>query len=86
MRKKQGKAYCYCTKKRATIDIFILELASSFIQRFVYRHFGGKRFFLMAPIHHHFEKQGIPDSRIIIRFWIAAILCALIGIATLKIR
>ena len=66
--------------------IFILELASSFIQRFVYRHFGGKRFFLMAPIHHHFEKQGIPDSRIIIRFWIAAILCALIGIATLKIR
>ena len=66
--------------------VFILELASSFIQRFVYRHFGGKRFFLMAPIHHHFEKKGIPDSKITIRFWIFAVLCALIGLATLKLR
>ena len=66
--------------------IFIAELASSFIQRFVYRHFGGKRFFLMAPIHHHYEKKGIPDSRIIVRFWIIAILCALIGLGLLKLR
>ena len=66
--------------------IFIAELASSFIQRFVYRHFGGKRFFLMAPIHHHYEKKGIPDSRIIVRFWIIAVLFALIGLGMLKLR
>ena len=66
--------------------VFIAELASSFIQRFVYRHFGGRRFFLMAPLHHHFEKQGMPDSRIVVRFWIAAVLCALLGLASLKLR
>jgi len=47
---------------------------------------GGKRIFLMAPLHHHYEKKGIPDSRITIRFWIIAILFAMIGLATLKIR
>ena len=66
--------------------VFIAELCSSFIQQKYYRYTKGKRFFLMAPLHHHYEKQGIPDSRIIIRFWIAALLCALIGLATLKIR
>lgn len=66
--------------------VFIAELASSFIQRFVYRHFGGKRFFLMAPIHHHFEKMGVPDSRIVVRFWIVAILCALLGLVMMKLR
>ena len=66
--------------------VFIAELGSSFIQQKYYRYTKGKRFFLMAPLHHHYEKQGIPDSRIIIRFWIAALLCALIGLATLKIR
>ena len=66
--------------------IFIAELASSFIQRFVYRHFNGKRFFLMAPIHHHYEKQGIPDSRIIVRFWIIGMICALVGLGLLKLR
>ncbi len=40
----------------------------------------------MAPLHHHYEKKGIPDNQITIRFWIAAILFALIGLATLKIR
>ena len=66
--------------------VFIAELGSSFIQRFVYRHFGGRRFFLMAPIHHHYEKQGIPGSRIIVRFWIIAVLCALLGLGLLKLR
>ena len=66
--------------------VFIAELASSFIQRFVYRHFNGRRFFRMAPIHHHFEKLGIPDSRIIVRFWIIAVICALIGLGMLKLR
>ena len=40
----------------------------------------------MAPIHHHFEKKGIPDSRIIVRVWIIAILCALLGLGMLKVR
>ena len=66
--------------------VFIIELGSSFIQQKYYRLTGGKRIFLMAPLHHHYEKKGIPDSRITIRFWIIAILFALIGLATLKIR
>ena len=66
--------------------VFIIELASSFIQQKYFRLTGGKRIFLMAPLHHHYEKKGIPDSRITIRFWIIAILFALIGLATLKIR
>ena len=36
--------------------------------------------------HHHFEKQGITDSRIVVRFWIAAVVCALLGLASLKLR
>ena len=66
--------------------VFMTELASSFLQRFVYRHFSGKRIFLMAPIHHHYEKQGIPDSKIIVRFWIVAMICALLGLGLLKLR
>ena len=46
----------------------------------------GKRFFLMAPIHHHFEKKGWSESKIVVRFWIVAILMALISLLTLKIR
>ena len=66
--------------------VFIVELASSLIQQIYFRHTGGKRIFLMAPLHHHYEKKGIPDSQITIRFGIVAILFALIGLATLKIR
>ena len=66
--------------------VFIIELASSFIQQKYYRLTGGKRIFLKAPLHHHYEKKGIPDNQITIRFWIVAILFALIGLATLKIR
>jgi phospho-N-acetylmuramoyl-pentapeptide-transferase len=46
----------------------------------------GKRVFLMAPIHHHFEKKGWPEPRIIVRFWIISILLALISLASLKVR
>ena len=46
----------------------------------------GKRIFQMAPLHHHFEKKGWPESTIVIRFWIIAIVLALLGLATLKIR
>ncbi len=46
----------------------------------------GKRVFRMAPIHHHFELIGWPESKIIIRFWIAAIVFALFSLSTLKLR
>ena len=46
----------------------------------------GKRVFLMAPIHHHFEKKGWGEAQIVIRFWIIALILALIGLATLKLR
>jgi len=46
----------------------------------------GKRIFLMAPIHHHFEKKGWPESTVVIRFWIISIILAMIGLATLKLR
>jgi phospho-N-acetylmuramoyl-pentapeptide-transferase len=45
-----------------------------------------KRIFLMAPIHHHFEKMGWPESTVVIRFWIVAAMLALIGLSTLKLR
>jgi phospho-N-acetylmuramoyl-pentapeptide-transferase len=47
---------------------------------------GGKRFFGMAPLHHHFEKKGWSEPTIVIRFWIIAVIFALIGISTLKLR
>ena len=46
----------------------------------------GKRFFLMAPIHHHFQKKGWPETKVVLRFWILSLLCALIGLGTLKLR
>jgi phospho-N-acetylmuramoyl-pentapeptide-transferase len=46
----------------------------------------GRRIFLMAPLHHHFQKKGFPESKIVIRFWIVAILLAVISIVTLKVR
>jgi phospho-N-acetylmuramoyl-pentapeptide-transferase len=47
---------------------------------------GGKRIFRMAPLHHHFELKGIPESKIIIRFWILSILLCFMALATLKLR
>jgi phospho-N-acetylmuramoyl-pentapeptide-transferase len=46
----------------------------------------GRRVFLMAPIHHHFEKKGWAEPKIIVRFWIISILLALIGLSSLKLR
>jgi phospho-N-acetylmuramoyl-pentapeptide-transferase len=46
----------------------------------------GRRIFRMSPIHHHFELVGWAESKIIVRFWILAILCALLGLSTLKLR
>jgi phospho-N-acetylmuramoyl-pentapeptide-transferase len=55
--------------------------------KYTARKFGaGRRIFRMAPIHHHFEKAGWAESKVVIRFWILGILCAMVGFSTLKIR
>ena len=46
----------------------------------------GKRFFRMAPIHHHFQKLGWPETKVVLRFWVISLMCALTGLATLKLR
>ena len=65
--------------------LFVLETVSVIIQVLSFK-LTGKRIFKMAPIHHHFEKKGWAESTIVIRFWIIAIILALIGLATLKLR
>lgn len=66
--------------------IFVVESLSSIIQVYYFKATGGKRFFRMAPIHHHFEKGGVPETTIVVRFWIVSILLAIISFAILKIR
>ncbi|WP_203073815.1 phospho-N-acetylmuramoyl-pentapeptide-transferase [Falsiroseomonas ponticola] len=65
--------------------LFVVETVSVIIQVFWYKR-TGKRVFLMAPLHHHFEKKGWAEPTIVIRFWIIAMVLALIGLSTLKIR
>jgi phospho-N-acetylmuramoyl-pentapeptide-transferase len=65
--------------------IFVIEFLSVIIQRYSFR-WTGKRVFAMAPIHHHFEKKGWPESRVTVRFWIISIILALVAIASLKVR
>jgi len=65
--------------------LFVLETVSVIIQVASFK-LTGKRIFKMAPIHHHFEKKGWAESTIVIRFWIIAIILALVGLATLKLR
>ena len=65
--------------------LFVIEAASVMIQ-VAYFKATGKRIFLMAPIHHHFEKLGWAESTVVIRFWIVAAMLALIGLSTLKLR
>ena len=71
--------------------VFVMEAVSVMLQvgvyKFTARRSGeGRRVFLMAPIHHHFEKLGWPESKVVIRFWILGILCAMVAVSTLKIR
>lgn len=65
--------------------VFVLEAVSVITQVVSFKLFG-KRVFLMAPIHHHFEKKGWPEPRIIVRFWIVSILLALLALSSLKLR
>ena len=65
--------------------LFVIETLSVIIQVLFFK-ITGKRVFLMAPIHHHFEKLGWSESQIVIRFWIIAVILAALGMATLKLR
>jgi len=71
--------------------VFVVEIFSSFIQRYYFKYtrirFGqGKRIFLMAPIHHHFQKKGWTETQVVTRFWLIGAMLAAMGLATLKLR
>ncbi len=65
--------------------VFVMETVSVILQVASYK-LTGRRIFRMAPIHHHFELQGWPEPRVIVRFWIITVILVLIGLASLKIR
>ena len=65
--------------------LFVIEALSVSIQVIFFK-FTKKRFFLMAPLHHHYEKKGIPEQKIVIRFWIISFIFCLIALSLLKIR
>jgi len=65
--------------------VFVAEALSVILQVGSYK-FRGKRIFRMAPIHHHFELQGVPEPQIIVRFWILSIVCTVLALSTLKLR
>jgi phospho-N-acetylmuramoyl-pentapeptide-transferase len=71
--------------------VFVLEALSVLLQtgwfRFTRMRTGtGRRIFLMAPLHHHFEKKGWYESQVVMRFYILCVLCAVVALATLKLR
>jgi phospho-N-acetylmuramoyl-pentapeptide-transferase len=66
--------------------IFVMEALSVILQVGFFKISGGKRIFLMAPFHHHFEKKGWAEPKVVIRFWIISIILGLMAIATLKLR
>lgn len=65
--------------------LFVLEAVSVIVQVASFR-LTGKRVFRMAPLHHHYEQKGWAESTVVIRFWIIAVVLALLGLATLKLR
>jgi phospho-N-acetylmuramoyl-pentapeptide-transferase len=71
--------------------VFVMEAVSVMLQtgwfKYTRRRFGtGQRLFLMAPIHHHFEKKNWHESQVVIRFYILCVLCAVLALSSLKIR
>jgi phospho-N-acetylmuramoyl-pentapeptide-transferase len=71
--------------------IFVVETISVMLQvsyfRYTKKKYGkGRRIFMMAPLHHHFEKKGWKETQVVVRFWIITMMLVLIGLASLKIR
>ena len=79
-----------CCKQELTLvivgGVFVLEAMSVMLQVGSFKLRKGKRIFRMAPIHHHFELKGWLETKVIVRFWILALLCAGLGLASLKLR
>jgi phospho-N-acetylmuramoyl-pentapeptide-transferase len=65
--------------------IFVIETVSVILQVASFK-LTGKRIFKMAPIHHHFEVKGWPETKVIVRFWIVGVILALLSLASLKVR
>jgi len=66
--------------------LFVMEALSVIIQVAYFKLTGGRRIFHMAPLHHHFELKGWPEPKVIVRFWLIAVILAMIGLSTLKVR
>ncbi|NDY43353.1 phospho-N-acetylmuramoyl-pentapeptide-transferase [Dissulfurirhabdus thermomarina] len=66
--------------------VFVAEACSVMLQVGFFKMTGGRRIFRMAPLHHHFELKGWPESKVIVRFWIVSVLLGLLAISTLKLR
>ncbi len=66
--------------------IFVMEALSVILQVGYFKLSGGKRIFLMAPFHHHFEKKGWTEPKVVVRFWIVSVILGLVALATLKLR
>lgn len=66
--------------------VFVIEAVSVILQVAYFKRTGGRRLFLMTPIHHHFQKLGWPATKVVVRFWILSLLCGLLGLLTLKLR
>jgi phospho-N-acetylmuramoyl-pentapeptide-transferase len=66
--------------------VFVIEALSVIMQVGSYRLRGKRRIFKMAPLHHHFELSGWAESKVVVRFWILGVICALLTLSTLKIR
>ncbi|MGX6960393.1 MAG: phospho-N-acetylmuramoyl-pentapeptide-transferase [Rickettsia endosymbiont of Pentastiridius leporinus] len=66
--------------------LFVIETMSVIMQVYYFKATKGKRIFKMAPLHHHFEKTGWAESKVVIRFWVISVIFALIGLSSLKLR
>lgn len=66
--------------------LFVMETLSVIIQVYYFKFTKGKRIFKMAPLHHHFEKSGWSETKVVVRFWLIALMFAAIGLASLKVR
>jgi phospho-N-acetylmuramoyl-pentapeptide-transferase len=83
-----GTVAILCKQELALIlagGVFVIEAASVIIQRYYYKA-THRRVFRMAPLHHHFELKGWPETVVVTRFWIVSIVCALVALSTLKLR
>ena len=67
-------------------DFFVAEALSVILKVLSYKYRNKKRIFLIAPLHHHFEYKGWPETKVVIRFWIISLLFAMIAVASLKLQ